>query len=191
MKALGGTDSASTIPQCAIATMKSRSQYALALWCLAVLWNESTAQEAPCPSDGSVSGYASISAINNFMDAEFDRIAGGGAPEDEYKIRLCPQQVFDASVEPLRPVLSGVVFECGLSGLSADSCTFQGGSEQVVIEDSSLATYPLSQVTFQGVTFQSFTGTSIDVSAGATTSIAFEDVVWTVSARNKPWPILE
>lgn len=162
-------------------------QHAFVVALVAILLSPCTAQVAPCPSNPVITGYTSIAAMNNDMEAEFTRIQGGGAPQAEYIYTLCPRQEFDASAEPLRPLLSGIVFRCGVAGLSTDRCTITGGSEQIRVETSQLPTYPLSNVNFSGVTFTSFTnnaqntGTSVNVLASDATSITFSDVAWTVS----------
>ena len=168
-------------------TMK-RSRYTLILALAAIVLSECNAQLVePCPSNGALSGYTSISAMNSDMATELQRISGGGTPEDEYIYTLCPRLVFDATIEPLRPVLSGIVFQCGVLGSSTDSCTIDGGSEQIRVEDSGVASYQIEDISFKGLTFQSFTnsanrtGASVNVLASDTTSINFTDVVWTVS----------
>lgn len=143
------------------------------------------AQVEPCPSNPVLSGYASIAALNNDISAEVDRIAGGGTPEEEYLFTLCPRHVFEVT-EPLLPRLSGATFQCGVSGASTDNCVLRGGSEQIRVEDSTIATYPIVNVLFRGLTFESFTnneqetGTSVNVNASETTTVRFVDVAWTV-----------
>jgi hypothetical protein len=168
--------------------MTSDSRFILALLVAAAFQHfGTTAQPQTCPGDSTVTGFTSIGTINNFMDDELARISAGGDPEDEYIITLCPQQIFSAAAEPLRPVIDGVVFRCGAAGASSDSCTISGGSEQVLVEDPNSANYTINQVTFQGVTFASFTnnpgstGASINVLASDATSLDLTDVIWTVS----------
>jgi hypothetical protein len=170
-----------------MATM-GRKRDVLAVALAAMLLAPCLAQVEPCPSNRALSGYSSIAAINNDMETEFNRISGGGAPEAEYLFTLCPRQVFEAAPEPLRPLLSGAVFQCGAAGLSTDNCIFRGGAEQVRVEDSALASYPLQQIAFSGITFDAFennaesTGASINVFASSTTAISFNDVHWEVSS---------
>ena len=153
----------------------------------ALLPHPCSAQVEPCPSNPVLSGYASIAALNNDIQAEVDRIAGGGAPEEEYVFTLCPRHVFEVTTEALLPRLSGSVFQCGVSGSSTDNCVFRGGSEQIRVEDSTIATYPLVSVLFRGLTFEGFAGNqeeggaSVNVLASETTTIRFVDVAWAVS----------
>lgn len=156
---------------------------------MVVLFAGCNAQTETCPSNGALSGYTSIAALNNDIDAEIARIAGGGMPEENYVFTLCPRQVFDAEAGPLRPSLSGAVFQCGVAGLSSDNCVIRGGSEQIRVEDSTIATYPLVDIAFKGLTFESFTnnadntGASVNILATDSASITFSDVAWTVSER--------
>ena len=162
-----------------------RSSSVLAL--VATLVAQCHAQTEPCPSNRAITGYTSIAAINNDVDAEVARIAGGGTPQEDYIFTFCPRQAFDATAGPLRPSLNGAVFECGVAGMSSDRCVISGGSEQIRIEDSTIATYPLSEIAFNGLTFESFTnnaentGTSVNVLATDSTTVAFSDVAWSVS----------
>lgn len=183
-----------------MATMReNRNQHALGVVALValLLGRPCHAQMEPCPSNGALTGYASIAALNNDIEAELARISGGGEPENEYVYMLCPRQEFDAALEPLRPLLSGSVFRCGVSGQSTDRCTIQGGSEQIRIEDSVISTFPLNDVSFVGLTFDGFTnnadntGASVNVLASATTKVTFSDVVWQVSTRTGRAEILQ
>lgn len=153
----------------------------------AILLSPCDAQTGPCPSNPVLTGYTSITALNNDIQTEIDRITQGGTPEEEYVYTLCPRHVFEViGDEPLLPQLSGSVFQCGVSGLSTDNCVIRGGAEQVRVEDSTIATYPLQDVSFRGLTFESFTntaeedGASVNVFASETTTVRFVDVVWTV-----------
>lgn len=132
-----------------------------------------------CPTDASLTGFSTIASINDFMQSEVLRIATGGAPESSYNITLCPNTDFDASLESLKPVLSGVNFICGADGAPTNSCNIRGGAEQVRIEDSKVPDYPLSLVSFTGLTFESF-GTSVNGSASQTTTASFNNVTWKV-----------
>ena len=184
------------MPQWEMATTMRRRRdqrhpYALALTLAAILLNPCCvvveAQEGPCPSNAILTGYASIAALNNDIQAEVNRVSQGGVPEEEYVFTLCPRQVFEVTTEPIRPQLSGAVFRCGVSGSSTDNCIIRGGSEQIRVEDSTIATYPLIDVTFRGLTFESFTsnaennGTSVNVLASDITTVNFVDSIWTVS----------
>lgn len=144
---------------------------------------------APCPRDATVVGYSSITAINEDMQTELSRIGDGGDPEESYTFRLCPNMVFDASVEALRPVLSNAFFVCGGDGSRNNNCIILGGSEQIRIQDSTVASFPLERLSFMGLTFADFTGndaatgTCISALANSQTTAVFLDVSFTVSAR--------
>jgi hypothetical protein len=134
-----------------------------------------------------LTGFSTIASINDFMQDEILRIATGGAPESTYTITLCPNTDFDASTESLKPVLSGVNFICGADGALTNNCNIRGGAEQVRIEDSQVPDYPLSLVSFTGLTFESF-GTSVNGSASQATTAAFNDVTWKVGRVYKLSP---
>jgi hypothetical protein len=148
---------------------------------LTILIGHSKAQNAAqqCPTDASLTGFSTIASINDFMQDEILRIATGGAPQSAYDIILCPNTDFDASVESLTPVLSGANFICGADGAVTNNCNIRGGAEQVRIEDSQVPDYPLAQVAFSGLTFESF-GTSVNGSASQTTTASFNNVTWKV-----------
>jgi hypothetical protein len=137
-----------------------------------------------CPTDASLTGFSTIASINDFMQDEILRIATGGAPQSGYSITLCPNTDFDASIESLKPVLSGVNFICGADGATTNNCNIRGGAEQVRIEDSLVPDYLLSNVSFSGLTFESF-GTSVNGSASQTTTASFNNVTWKVGRIRK------
>jgi hypothetical protein len=140
----------------------------------------------PCPGFN-FDGYLTISAMNADMQAELDFIRGGGTPQPSYDFILCPNQGFDASLETLQPVLDGATFMCGERVDSMEECVIVGGTEQVRIQDSTIPGYPLSEVSFIGITFSDFssndasTGASVSALAGSSTTANFIDTTWTVS----------
>ena len=143
----------------------------------------------PCQRDAQVEGYSSISDMNKDMQTELARIRDGGQPEASYTFRFCPSMVFDGAVEPLQPVLDNAFFPCGSDGSRNNNCIILGGSEQVRIQDSTLAGYTLKMLTFMGLTFADFTGNdattgaSISALANSQTTATFMDVSFTVSVR--------
>jgi hypothetical protein len=141
-----------------------------------------------CPNDPTdLQGYTSLAALNNDMQLELQRIANGGAPEPSYTFTLCPNQVFDAALVSLQPVLSDATFVCGANGDPEDDCTLLGGEEQVRIEDSTVDGYPLETLVFVGISFADFTssdamlGSSIAALASSTTTATFVNSRWSVS----------
>jgi hypothetical protein len=156
---------------------------------IALAWgfNDAVAQTVACPQAEGLTGYTTIASINNDMRAELARISDGEKlPEDSYTYTLCPQTIFDVSNEPLQPILSDVSFACGSNGEANDSCVLFGGSQQVLIVDSLLNSYPLERITFSGLTFSGFNqnsesrGTAIAAFASKPTSAIFRDALFRV-----------
>lgn len=139
-----------------------------------------------CPQSPDVTGYVSIEALNNDMEAERDRIQSEGVESalSSYTFTLCPNQVFDAANEALTPVLSGAQFVCGATGSSQDSCSISNGQNQVLIEDSTVAGYPIETVGFAGVTFSQFGTSAIAGGADSTTTVILNDPTFLVSTLN-------
>jgi hypothetical protein len=141
--------------------------------------------------------FTTLGEINMAMQTELDRIREGGTPEDSYTFRLCANQFFDASLVFLEPVLNNAMFVCGETGSRSDSCVILGGSQQVLIRDSTVPGYPLLSVSFMGITFAGFepstgmTGTSIAALASVQTVATFIDVAWQVRRTMRdisfPW----
>lgn len=121
-------------------------------------------------------GYTNVPALNMDMADEFDRIAGGAEASPPYDFVLCPMTIFDTSSEPIRPVLSDLTIRCG-----GDGCQLDGGTSQVVFEDSTLDNYPIENITMTGISFTNFDGTSIAAYASDSTRATFESCAWAVS----------
>jgi hypothetical protein len=170
-------------------TMRPTIQAFVAL--LALSYRVNAQNTALCPRDETVVGYSSLEDINDDMQTELRRIRQGGVPSDSYTFRLCPSKVFDASTTTLLPVLSNSLFVCGSGGNRNDNCIILGGSEQVRIVDSTLASFPLKRLTFMGITFADFkgndaaTGTCISALANSQTTASFLDVAFTVSQNRE------
>lgn len=133
----------------------------------------------PCPTGEQ--GYVSITAMNEDMQDELARIVAGGAAIPSYDFVLCPDTTFDGTVT-LLPVLSQTRFICGAGGTSK-TCIIAGGTQQVLIAESTVSTVPVTSVSFVDITFSGFNGTSISAFASNVTSAAFSGCTWTVSAR--------
>ena len=130
---------------------------------------------------GGGQGYTSIAALNADIQAERDRILGGGDPEDVYSFILCPFRTFDADL-PIRPVLDNIVIGCGTSLSSTDPCTLLGGDTQVVLESFDDTEHPVSRVEFSGVTFSQFSQSAVSgPNANDSTMLILRDVIFTVS----------
>lgn len=139
-------------------------------------------QSEPCDDSSSEVGYTSIEAVNRAMQDELVRIKDGQAPLESYTFNLCPNRVFDATSEPLNPVLNNAFFLCGQNGDPTNDCTISGGKDaQVTIESSEVESYPLLKLTFSGIVFSGFDGYSIAASATFPTTASFMDSMWTVS----------
>jgi hypothetical protein len=144
-----------------------------------------------CPNDPTdLMGYTSLAALNSDMQLELQRIANGGAPVPPYTFTLCPNQVFDATLVTLLPVLSDSTFVCGANGDPEDDCTLLGGEEQIRIEDSTVNGYLLENLAFVGLSFADFSnsdemlGSSIAALASSTTTATFMNNRWSVSFRS-------
>jgi hypothetical protein len=127
-------------------------------------------------------GYDSIDSLNADIDAEVARIIDGGTPEEAYLYRLCPGSTIMMEGKSLMPKLDGSVFQCGDGGLLADDCRLQGGSDQVIINNSAIPGYSLNDVRFVGVTFTGFTNSAVSGNALYTTTTTIEDSLINVSS---------
>jgi len=129
-------------------------------------------------------GYIDIPSINRDMKAELDKILAGAPPEEPYIFSLCPSATFDATAEPLMPVLSGSVVYCGSGDPGSDRCDFIGGEIQVLVDaltDSS--SYELQTVSLVGVTFKGFSEAAISGSAGSNTTVGLAHTRFEVRKR--------
>lgn len=125
-----------------------------------------------CPGGDGTMGYIDISSINSDMKAELDRILAGAPSREPYIFSLCPSATFDASDEPLMPILSGSVFYCGTGDPGSARCDFIGGETQVLIDGlSDSPNHELQTVSFVGVTFKGFSEAAISGSAGSNTTV--------------------
>lgn len=130
-------------------------------------------------------GYDQISSINSDQQEELQRIQNGSPPRPPYVFRLCPNTQFDASTAaPLNVLLSGSMFTCGPNTASTDNCVISGGVNQVLIEDSTIDGYSLDRTSFVGITFEGFTGASVNGFASFGTTATFMDTKWRNFAGN-------
>lgn len=142
----------------------------------------------PCPNAEGVTGYNTLDALNIDMVAELDKILAGDAPAEPYMFELCPNTVFDMSLAPLTPLLSGSVFSCGSAAAPGSGCNFTGGVTQILIEDPVNATgYDLEMVSFVGISFLGFTGSAISGGAGPNTTVGVLNSIFAVRCRRKKW----
>lgn len=130
--------------------------------------------------------FDTIGALNSAMQTELVRIQSGATPEDSYMYNLCTNTFFDAETAILMPVLNNVMFICGNDGSRLGRCVILGGSQQVLILDSTVDSYPLQELSFMGITFSSFesnsaqSGMSIAAFASSSTMATFTDCSWEV-----------
>ena len=119
------------------------------------------------------SGYVTIEAMNLDMQVELEQIRNGRPSLEPYIFVLCPDVVFDLSIEPLRPLLSGSVFTCGLMGNISLGCEFNGGTDQIILDDigKNITNYNLLSVSFIGITHTGFTSSVFSGTATSATTI--------------------
>ena len=136
------------------------------------------AQTGPC--------FTTLGAINSEMQTELARIQNGASPQESYVYNMCANTFFDATSEPLQPVLNNAMFVCGDNGSRSNRCVVVGGSQQVMIMDSFVSGYPMQEVHFLGITFSGFEtnnqmeGTSIAAFASSATMATFSECTWQV-----------
>jgi len=131
------------------------------------------AQPTQC-GDGST-GYQSLSALNSQIQIDEDAVRSGNPPQMMYLYRLCPSSTFNFGPgQTLIPKLDGSVFQCG-DGLSTSDCRFTGGTDQVLINKSTLPNHRLSDVRFQGVTFTDFANSAVSGNADSSTKVTLVD----------------
>lgn len=144
-----------------------------------------SAEPEPCEIGSNEVGYASIAALNADMVAEFTKIVDDGQdPQDTYTFNLCSDTEFDATDEPIRPILDNSFIVCGADGSSSNGCQVTGGLTQVeMLVPSTDSQYEVSAVTIMGIQFEDFKNESISAYAAAPATLNFRDVQWTVSLR--------
>lgn len=136
-----------------------------------------------CPG-GNLTGYITIEAMNKDMEEELDNIRGGSPPREPYFFLLCPRTTFDLTSVALTPLLSGSVFSCGTMGDPTLGCKFDGGNNQVLIENPvNVTDYKLQLISFVGVTFTGFTNAAFSGNAGSATTLDIYNSSFAVSAR--------
>jgi hypothetical protein len=118
-----------------------------------------------------ITGYVTIEQINLDMKVEFEQIRSGRPSQEPYIFVLCPNTVFDLSIVPLQPILSGSVFTCGIMGNVALNCEFRGGSDQIVLDASNLTNYNVLSVNFIGITHTGFANSVLSGTANAVTTV--------------------
>ena len=125
-----------------------------------------------CPNAPGVMGYSTLEALNVDMTAELAKIQAGEPAQAPYMFELCPNTIYDTSITPLIPLLSGSVFSCGSVAVPGTSCDLMGGQSQVLIEDPvGIPGYELEMVSFVGISFLGFTGSAISGGAGSNTTV--------------------
>ena len=122
-------------------------------------------------------GYDRMQDVINDQFEEFQRIENGQEPRPPYVFRLCPNTMFDMSM-PLPVLLSDSMFVCGPNLTSMDNCVFAGGFEQVKFERMALEGYVMEHASFVGITFDAFTGSSVNAYGLAGSTASFMDCTW-------------
>ncbi|CAB9518563.1 expressed unknown protein [Seminavis robusta] len=123
-------------------------------------------------------GYDRIEDVVNDQFEEYQRIEQGMAPRPPYVFRLCPNTEFTMGQSPLTVLLSDSLFACGPNIASSDSCVFKGGFEQIIFEPLAIMGYEVERTNFVGITFDGFTGSSINGYGTSATTATFTDCVW-------------
>lgn len=147
-----------------------------------------TDSTVPCTNALGVQGYETITAMNTDMETELKLISTGTKqPEASYTMILCPFTTFDAGPTVLRPILDNITFSCGVSSgaIIDQACIFNGGTQHVQIQDSTVATYPIQTVTISGITFQLFSGTAFSGQASAPTTVVLRNCIWQDFSTNQ------
>jgi hypothetical protein len=122
-------------------------------------------------------GYTSLEAINADMADELARIAGGGEPAAEYTMTLCPPTgtLLDTRRgNELKPILNNLSILC----LDGVECILDRSQVQVLVENSQVANYPLTDILLQGLTFQGFVGTAISFRANTPTQLTCDNCIF-------------
>lgn len=147
------------------------------------------ANAGPCPTNKDIIGYTSLSDINKDQATEWTRILEGKSKVDPiYSFVLCPETIFDLNNNdeenrPLEILLSGTVISCGneMDAKINNNCIIRGGKNQIILKESTdNEKFPLESIAFIGITFDQFTGTSLDIIASDILTISLIDVAWKV-----------
>ncbi|CAB9505241.1 Leucine rich repeat N-terminal domain [Seminavis robusta] len=148
-------------------------------WVDAEAINKVNARAGPCPDYPNQIGYKTIADLNLDQKDEADRIFEGDPPRTPYVFSLCSPYTYsvdNVDQEALNVMLDNSIFTCGNEGnnnnnnINEGQCVLEGAGHQVVVP-------PRMTVTFQGITFADFTGSSTE--AGADAKLIFNDVIWT------------
>jgi len=120
-----------------------------------------TTKPTPQPTTPPLLGcYSSTAEIN---DKEI--VLEDTSVPREYHI--CPNSVFEMETNPLDIIHPNFTVMCGDDGKSSNNCTFKGGLKQIQMSQvnitSSKPHASLENITIQGITFTSSTGSNIQV----------------------------
>lgn len=148
-------------------------------------------RQVTCPDNNAITGYTNIPNLNADMADELTRITTGGGtvPADGYTVRLCPSNTaeFDVTSGAIRPVLGTLAIVCGSGTMTTNNevCIIDGGQNQVVLDDSQVDGYTITDVSLQGVTFRSFGSRAVQMQASEPTTLNLQNVVWEVRKQLK------
>jgi hypothetical protein len=110
--------------------------------------------------DGITTGYADVAALRSDLLTK----------ERVNVFTLCPDTAFDLINEPLE-ISRSVQLKCGDKGLLLESCIFEAGQNQVIMEGDSL------EIKFQGLTFQRSEHASVSILT-TNSVVTFSDCLW-------------
>ena len=163
-------------------------QLLLTLTCVASLIGKVASQNynpsATDCGDGS-QGYLSISDLQQDINTERDRVlAGGSPPNGPYKFTLCPRRPFRIT-EPLVPALDNIEIGCGDPPLRSNNCFVSGSDIQVDIQEFRGSSFPVTQVTLQGLGFGFFGDAAIAGDATDATELVLQDVAFQVRTSER------
>jgi len=130
-------------------------------------------------------GYRTISDVMADQRDEQLRIQDGGQPVPPYVFNFCAGVEFvefETANITLTPLLDGATFICGEAAAPSDVCVFNGGNNQVLIEDSTVPGYDIESVNFIGITFSGFNGAAVAGGASDTTTVNLLDATFAVSS---------
>ena len=140
--------------------------------------NSVNERAVPCQNDPRLIAYKHVTDINVDQRAELQRIANGEPSRAPYVFPLCHNFAYNMSQEVLQVLLPGIVFACGYSGANDERCFLRFGENQVNIPSDFT-----SDVTFQGITFDSFSGISTKAYGAPGSKVIFNDVKWSEFAN--------
>ena len=161
--------------------------------------SSSFTRTAACENEPSLTGYSSITDLNDDMQAELDAINNGTiVPSDTdppYTFTICPGLTFDMrGPTPIVPVLNNVIINCGGPDSVNPECILDRSAQQMLIGDinTNIDGYGLQSITLNGITFNDFrrdTAVQITTTAAASpgATIILNDATFQVCYDKTQW----